>query len=105
MQTPQPVSAPERAVHYDLLRILACCSVVLLHTSAQNWDSVSVDSVAWQIFNLGNSLARWAVPAFLMISGALFLDPARPLDVKKLWRVRILRICTAFLFCHYFCSF
>ena len=45
-----------------------------------------------------NSLLRWAVPVFFMISGALFLDPARPQPVKKLYGKSILRLLVSFLF-------
>ncbi len=87
-----------RIAYFDSLRILAACSVVLLHVSAQNWDSVSLESPAWYVFNTANSATRWAVPVFLMLSGALFLDDRRPLDAKRLWTAHIPRIAAAFLF-------
>ena len=87
-----------RIAYFDYLRILAACSVVLLHVSAQNWGSVPLDSSAWYVFNAANSATRWAVPVFLMLSGALFLDDRKPLDRKRLWTAHIPRMAAAFLF-------
>lgn len=96
--SPSPTTHRREHIEYfDYLRVLAACSIVLLHVSAQNWDAVSVDSAAWQIFNLANSAGRWAVPVFLMISGALFLDNDRPLDTGKLWKTSIFRMLTLYV--------
>lgn len=84
--------------YLDYLRILATMAVVLIHVSGQNMGSVGVMSYSWQIFSLFNYSAAWAVPAFVMISGVLFLDPERPLDTKKLYKVNIFRMLTAFVF-------
>ena len=35
---------------------------------------------------------------FLMLSGALMLDPGKPFQIRTLYRKNILRILTAFLF-------
>ena len=89
---------PKRIIYYDFLRILATISVVSLHTAAQNWSSVNVESFEWNVFNVVDSATRWGVPIFVMISGALFLNSSNPLNVKKLYQKNIIRIMTAFLF-------
>lgn len=88
----------ERVVYLDCLRILAALAVIFIHSAAQNWDAVRVTSFEWQVFNAVSSAVRWAVPVFCMISGALLLDNDRPLDLKKLWGTKLLRIVTAFVF-------
>ncbi len=66
----------KREYNLDALRILACFMVVVLHTSAQNWNVVSFTAPQWQAFNLYNSAVRSAVPLFFMLSGKLFLSKA-----------------------------
>lgn len=77
-----------------LLRILAIISVIFIHVSAQNWYSVDIATTKWKIFNFFDSIFRWGVPIFLMISGALNIK--KEFDLKKTIR-KILRIFTAFI--------
>ena len=63
----------ERTVYLDYIRVLATIAIVVLHVTAWNWSYVDARSVTWNTFNFYNGCVRWAVPAFLMISGALFL--------------------------------
>ena len=86
----------KRVIWFDYLRVLATFAVIVLHVAAQNWRSVEVNTVDWQVFNVFDSLTRWSVPVFVMISGALFLD--RECDIKKLYSKNILRMFTAFVF-------
>ncbi|MBR5329807.1 MAG: acyltransferase family protein [Firmicutes bacterium] len=81
-----------RAYYLDVLRIIATVAVIILHVSAQNWDAVDIHSFAWHVFNFFDSLVRWAVPVFIMISGAVFLDNDRPLSIQKLYRKNVLRL-------------
>ena len=82
--------------YFDFLRILAACSVVIIHIVAQNWYNPNATSFQWHCFNVCDSLARWCVPVFVMISGALFFFFFQPL--KKLYSKNILRLVTAFVF-------
>lgn len=85
----------ERTVYFDYLRVFAVFSVIIIHLSAQNFESTDVNGLAWQTFNFFNSLARWSVPVFVMISGALFLGKEIP--VKKLYSKYVLRMVISFL--------
>ena len=85
-----------RIEYLDALRVLATLTVAVLHLSAQNWANVAVSSRAWFAFNLYDSAAHWAVPVFVMISGALFLR--REISIPVLFRKYILRIAVAFIF-------
>ena len=82
-----------RQTHLDLLRIIATLAVVVLHTAVQGWHDLSPRTFDWQVLNLWDSAVRWAVPAFVMISGALFLP--RRIPLKTLYGKYILRILTA----------
>ena len=81
---------------FDALRVLATFAVVALHLSAQHWADIDVSSRAWFAFNLYDSAVRWAVPVFVMISGALFLSGTQSL--QQILRKNVLRIATAFFF-------
>lgn len=85
-------SEEKRMVHYDLLRIIAAFSVVMLHSSAQFWYSLDINSTEWKIADSYDALFRFGVPVFVMLSGALFLPKQRELSIKKLYTHNILRL-------------
>lgn len=82
----------ERLVHLDLLRILACFSVVMLHSAAQFWYALPVTSMEWKIANSYDAVFRFGVPVFVMISGALFLQGEGQVNLKRLYTHNILRL-------------
>ena len=86
----------ERVVYFDYLRVLATMAVIFLHVAAQNWYDTDVNTLNWHVFNIYDSIVRWGVPIFVMISGALFLE--KEIDIKKLYLKNILRLIIAFLF-------
>ena len=86
-----------RNIQYDLLRILAAFSVVMLHSAAQYWYDLPIDGRAWKTVNAYDACFRFGVPIFVMISGAIFLDPKRELDVKRLYRHNMLRLAVIYL--------
>jgi len=77
---------------------MATFAMMCLHISGSNWGSQPVNSLNWQVFNFYDSLVRFCVPVFVMISGVFFLDPRKPLKLNRLFKRNILRIVTAFLF-------
>ena len=50
----------------------------------------------WNVQNIYDSAVRWCVPVFVMISGALFLNPKKQISIKKIYTKNIVRIITAF---------
>ncbi len=86
-----------RQVHLDLLRILACFSVVMLHSAAQFWYVIPVTERDWMIANSYDSVFRFGVPIFVMISGALFLQSGKEISVKRLYTHNILRLVIIYL--------
>ena len=79
--------------------------VILIHTASQNWHEFAPDTVTWNTLNLFDSAARFAVPLFCMISGALFLDPEKRDSRSRNCILCILsRMVTAFLFWSLFCA-
>ncbi|MBD5554125.1 MAG: acyltransferase family protein [Roseburia sp.] len=88
----------ERITYLDLLRVISIFCMMMLHISASQFDTTDVTSVSWQVFNVYDSMVRFCVPEFVMISGVFFLNPKRDYTLKKLWKNNILRIVTAYFF-------
>ena len=87
-----------RIVYLDTLRIFATFAVMILHVAASKWGETDVDSVEWCAMNFYDSIVRWAVPIFVMISGALFLKNDSPISIKTIYHKNIFRIARVFVF-------
>ena len=76
----------KREVFLDGLRVAATCAVVMLHTitGAMDITNMSEYPLEWKVFLAGLDLLCWCVPVFLMISGYLFLNPAREIGMGKM---------------------
>ncbi len=88
----QDNSKKNRKLHFDVLRILAAFSIVMLHSAAQHWYTLDIYSTEWMIANSYDAIFRFGVPIFVMISGALFLNPEHNLDIRHLYKHNILRM-------------
>lgn len=66
-----------RIVKYDILRIVASFSIVMLHVSASYWSVVDVHGKDFLVMTIYNSLTRFAVPVFFMLSGLFLVSPHR----------------------------
>lgn len=84
-----------RIIAFDCLRVLAAFAVVVLHVAAQNF-SISVRTFEWNVYNFFDGAVRWCVPVFVLISGALFLNPTKKVSIKKLYRKYVLHIVVLF---------
>ena len=80
---------------------MACLAIVLLHTvdsSVLMYDeqiSVTARTVSMSVVYC----MMWAVPSFVMVTGALLLDPRKEITMKKIYGKYVLRIVLAlFLF-------
>lgn len=76
----------ERTLKYDMLRDISCLAIVLLHVSGSYWYVVDVQSSDFVIMTMYNSITRFAVPCFFMLSGLFMVDPERDLSVEKCMR-------------------
>ncbi|GAB4050326.1 acyltransferase [Catellatospora paridis] len=85
----------------DVLRILAICSVVAIHVFGSSIRNEPKRSTEWWLavaIDLGSS---WAVPVFVMISGALLLNPkVHAAGPAAFYRRRFLRIVPAIVAWH-----
>ncbi len=86
----------KRIGYFDALRVVAAIAVITIHVAAIKWIDLDIGSPAWEIANIFDSGMRWAVPIFVMISGALLLNPEKEFSVRKFYKKNILRIIIAF---------
>lgn len=84
-----------KTAYFQWLRIFAAAAVVLMHTAAQGWNTAPVASGEWAVLNLWDSLVRWPVPIFMMITGALFLP--RKTELRRVLTGYIPRMVLAYL--------
>ncbi|RKR85502.1 surface polysaccharide O-acyltransferase-like enzyme [Mucilaginibacter gracilis] len=79
------------------LRIIALFAVIILHTTSPVLETYNKGPLnIWMVGNFYNSLVRFAVPVFVMISGALLLH--RDYEIGDFLKKRLVRIVIPFLF-------
>lgn len=87
----------KRKVYLDVLRAIACCMVVGVHVSAQQITLLGTQSISFKFMNAMDCLCIIGVPLFVMISGALMLNPSHDSSIKNLYRHHILHLATAYI--------
>lgn len=72
----------------EVIRVLATLAVVLLHISSTVIDNNTILEIGnvnnYIILDSLQLVCRWAVPCFIMITGALLLNPNKYMDIKKI---------------------
>lgn len=85
------------------LRVLATFSVILIHISGPEVVKFGkISNFDWNVANFYDSISRYAVPVFFMISGALLLG--RTFEIKDFLKNRLGKIIPPFLFWSLFYS-
>lgn len=90
------ISYRDRMYNYDLLRIISAIAVIMIHVSASYFD-ITLDAVIKSGMSIGelqspfsicvyNSISRFAVPCFVMLSGALILNDERTLNYREFYK-------------------
>ena len=72
-----------RIISYDVMRIFAAVAVVMIHSVAEFIKDCPVMSIDYAVMNIIDSITRFSVPLFVMISGALILDEEKEFSMKK----------------------
>ena len=87
----------DKIIAFDSLRVFAIFSVIILHASASLFSEL-YPSNEWLAANFYESISRWNVSVFFMISGALFLRKSKKLNLKRLYSKNIFHIVIVFFF-------
>jgi surface polysaccharide O-acyltransferase-like enzyme len=97
---------PKPAANYsvDLIRFIAIIGIILVHTSGYPYPIpgpgiTSTDIVYWFTTDVYNALGTVGVPLFVMLTGALLLDPVKANEsLKVFYKKRFDRIAWPFVF-------
>lgn len=98
----------KRILQFSYLRTAACLAIVVLHTvfAAGSYNADRISPGQDLASKMVENNMMWAVPVFLMVTGALLLDPARQMDIPRILRRYAGRIFAALLlFCLVFRCF
>ena len=92
---------------FEWARALGALAIVCLHAVVSTTNVPEIASANQALLYAENlaaiPLARWAVPVFFMVTGALLLDPAREMTLERvgryLWRISFVLLTVGFVFC------
>lgn len=92
----------QTSIAVDLIRALAIVLVITVHAAIEPHPIVQEMNLAeayrWFTVNTFNSLAMPSVPLFVMLSGALLLQPTKVEPIRVFLRKRIVRLGWPFIF-------
>ncbi len=96
----------EKIWFFDLLRVAAAIAVVVIHVLGPYRDQIGqLPDWQWISAITINSLSRWAVPVFIMITGALMLSDQRPFEPVYYIKRRLGKVLVPFLVWSVFYAF
>lgn len=89
----------ERNRNYDFLRVICTVAVIMIHVSGSYKDAYMDISVFGRFYKdnlfitcIYNSISRFAVPCFIMLSGCFILADRKNADYIFFWHKKIKRI-------------
>lgn len=88
----------ERLIYPDILRIVSIFGVLVIHSVSLFWRNIPIKTASWTVFACLDSVFRFSVPVFVMISGMFMLSPEKDRGIKNLYSKNILHIFTSFVF-------
>lgn len=88
----------QKVWYFDILRCLAAVAVVVIHVLGPYRDQLGIiPNSEWITATTFNSFSRWAVPIFIMITGALMLSDRREFDAKYYVKRRLGKVLLPFV--------
>lgn len=90
----------QRVQSMDLLRVLACLGVIVVHIYSSSLSMGYIERGTNQYLYCYSFLGLfpWAIPIFAMITGYFFLNPQKDYPLKKLYGKKILRLVLSLIF-------
>jgi len=84
--------------YIDFLRFIAAIAVIAIHVLGPfRYLYGEIPDVDWLAAMGINSITRWAVPVFMMISGALLLSTERPFNCEHYLTKRLSKVAVPFM--------
>lgn len=88
----------KRRTELDILRMLATIAVIATHLCGTAAKTLDVSTSLWAMINSVRAAVTWDVPAFVMISGCLFLRPEKEITIHDIYGKYIKHIAVCFIF-------
>lgn len=83
--------------YIEHLRVIAIIAVIIIHVTAGFYHQFGqIEAVTWWFSNVLNAASRFAVPVFIMISGAVLLG--RKISILDFYRKRSVRLIPPLIF-------
>lgn len=90
----------KRETNYDLLRVFSMLAVILIHVSAdyvggyiQLFANVEISGGVTPVFaSIYNTISRFAVPCFIMLTGAFALDSKKTENYKGFYKSSFIKL-------------
>ena len=92
------VNKEHRKSYLDFLKILACISVIIMHLCI----NLNTSFFNWSVNKAFNIIGNFAVPIFVMVSGALLLNPKKVIKTKNIFLIYIPRLVFSLLIVNMF---
>ncbi|AGH81832.1 hypothetical protein PCNPT3_09470 [Psychromonas sp. CNPT3] len=84
--------------YIDFLRFIAVIAVIIIHVLGPfRFLYLQIPNADWLAAMGYNSMTRWAVPLFIMLSGALLLSSSKPFNAHYYLKNRLLKVVVPFL--------
>ena len=77
---------------YDLLRIISAFAVILIHVNATITANANISLLNWTLGSFINTITRFSVPCFVMLSGALLLNNKKNANYSYFYRKSFYKI-------------
>ncbi|GLS24955.1 acyltransferase [Marinibactrum halimedae] len=96
----------KHVLFFDVLRVVAAIAVIAIHVLAPFRDQLgTIPFDQWLSAITINGISRWAVPVFIMITGALLLSDRRPFETKYYIKRRVGKVFIPFVVWSLFYSY
>nr|AEU10115.1 hypothetical protein PDP_0372 [Photobacterium damselae subsp. piscicida] len=90
--------AAKKIWFFDLLRCVAAIAVVIIHVLGPYREQLGqISQFDWITAIIFNSFSRWAVPVFILISGALLLSNPKPIEANYFITRRVSKVLIPFV--------
>ncbi|MBQ0003019.1 MAG: acyltransferase [Treponema sp.] len=94
----QKITQINRKLYFDIIRIIALLSIVMVHVSAYLVIKYpDPRGTIYIISDIFNGISRAGVPLFIMLSGALLLNEDKPFDTKRFYKGSLLWMVLLFI--------
>ena len=100
-----PASASQRAYYVDVMKVCAAFGVVAYHAASPIDLSLQLQlsPADWWLLRCISPLGRSCVPIFIMLSGALLLDPKKNESVQSFFKKRMNKV--LYPLCFWSCAY